>query len=67
MRATCARAARPVTLSLAWMRARCHSTVRTLRSDLLGDLAVGVAEREQREHLALAAAELVGRGHAARR
>ena len=28
---SCARAARPVTWSFAWMRARCHSTVRTLR------------------------------------
>src|SRR4051812_8018665 len=35
--------------------------------DLLGDLAVRVAKREQREDLALATAELVGSGRAVRR
>ena len=47
--------------SFCWMCARWDSTVRTLRVELVGDLGVGVAERDQAQHLDLALGEVVGR------
>ena len=59
-RAIRASAARPVTCELG-LDARAVPLDRAnAEVDAFGDLAVGVAEREQREDLALAAAELVG-------
>ena len=43
------------------MWARWVSTVRTDRIQLLGDLGVRVAERDQAQHLDLALGEVVGR------
>ena len=48
--------ARVVRRVFCWMCARCDSTVRTLRIQSRGDLAVGVAECDQPEHLELARA-----------
>ena len=53
--------------SFCWMCARWDSTVRTLEEELLADLGVGVAERDQPQDLDLALGEVVRRPGSGRR
>ena len=62
--AICASAARPVTWSLAWMRARCQFDGPHAQMDASAISRLAWPRREQRQDLALAAAQLVRRRRA---